>query len=382
MSELEYEFTSFDDVQRAGKIIPLSAVQRILQQTEPVSEHLVNTDGTSKVKSLFPDGWNHGLKDLDDNNVTTAKLTFDGASYSMTKRAALSLMSLIGISDRYALKVPGSLIEPHVDYWFQNLGVGKTDQIKVLTKDSYVVGFMNPSSDIISNLEILDYIRKYFKGKTDGSDIFFTPDIKHTYVETDFRIVLPKVQFTVETERGGNKVVDRWHYGVHVTNSLLASQSNPLTITGYMMEQSSLASILPEHSQIAGFTRQTNLDKDDLRGWVRSSLDQISAVLPVEGEAVMDMVKHDLGDNIGDTISDIFRSMKIHRKIQEASIDILTDGGDMTAYGVMYSLAKATVGQFDKMSNKTVNHIQKVAGALPNRSEDLCASCGRLHMVH
>ena len=375
-------FTSFDDVRRAGKIISLSDVQRILQQTEPVVEHLVNTDGTSDVKSHFPDGWNYGIKELDDNNITTAKLSFGGNTFSMTKRAALSLMSLIGVSDRYAMKVPGSLIEPHVDYWFQNLGVGVHDQIKILTKDNYVVGFMNPSADIISNLEVLDYIRKYYKGKTDGSDIFFTPDIKHNYTETDFRIVLPKIQFTVETERGGTKVVDKWHYGVHVTNSLVASASNPLTITGFMMEQRSLASILPEHSQLAGFSRQTHLDKDDLRGWIRSTLDQIDAVLPVEGEAVVDMVKHDLGDSIGDTISDIFRSMKIHRKVQEESINILTDGGDMTAYGVMYSLAKATVGQFDKMSNKTVNHVQKVAGALPNRTDDLCSSCGRLHMVH
>lgn len=375
-------YDSFEDIQRAGKVVPLSRVISILQRTEPVEELVISTDGTSNVKAHFPDGWNFGLKELDETLLTSAKLNIGGTEYTLNKRAALALMTLLGISERYAYKVPGHLIEPHVDYWFKNEGVGNSTQIKMLSKDGFAVGFMPVNSSIISNLEVVDQIRKYFKGKTDGSDIFVDPRIRHTYIETDFRLVLPKVQFSVNTTRNGEVEVDKWHFGVHFQNSLVANSRTPLTLTGYMLEQQTLAGVLPEHSQLTGFNRQTGLGIDDLRGWVRSTLDQIMAVLPVEAEAIQDMVNHSLESNLGETVTDIFQSMKVHRKAQEATIDYITTSGDLTAYGVMHSLGRASSQLVDDLAPQVINHLQRVAGVLPNRTEAMCNSCGRIHMVH
>ena len=75
------EFFSFEDIQRAGKVVPLKDVRAILARTEPVEEHILETDGSSRVEVKMPNEWNLGLKDLDDANLTTCSISFGGKSY-------------------------------------------------------------------------------------------------------------------------------------------------------------------------------------------------------------------------------------------------------------------------------------------------------------
>lgn len=375
-------YTSFEDIQRAGKVVPFSVVRDILSQTEPVVEHILETNGSSKVRVTVPDDWNLGLKELDDTNLTTATISFQGGGeYTLIKRAMLTLLHLIGISDRYAFKSPGHLIEPQINYWFKHEGVGTSSAIKLVTKDSYAVAFMSVKSPVISNLEVLEQIRKYFKESRTNPRLYVDPNIVNTYMETDFRIILPQVQFEVVAERNGVKETDRWHYGVHVTNSLMAYAAQPLTISGFMVEQRNLTGILPEYSQTNNYVRNTMLDMDDVRGWVSSTLSQVLAILPSESDLIQHAATHTLQGKVGTITTDIFRTMKIHRKVQEVTLDILTERGDMTAYGLMVALAGAVAPTSPvTFSPKIVNHVQRVAGALPMRAEDICNGCGRIHL--
>lgn len=378
------EFHSFEDIQRAGKVVSFSEVRTILERTEPIVEHVLETDGTSNVKVEVPEEWNHDLKSLDDSTLISATISFNGGEgkYRLTKRAMLTLLHLIGISDRYAFKSPGHLIEPQINYWFKHEGVGTASTIKLLTKDSYAVAFMNTNSPVVSNLAVLDQIRKYFKQSPEDPKLYVDPHVVNNFMETDFRIILPKVQFQVQTYRNGVMEVDKWHYGVHVTNSLMAYSAKPLTISGFMVEQKNLVGILPEYSQVNNYVRSVFTDMADVRGWVHSTLDQVFAILPSEAELIKHMAEHGLQGKVGSITSDIFRSMKIHRKVQEQALDSLTELGDMTSYGLMYSIAKAVAPTSKvKFLPKVVNHVQRVAGSLPMRTEDICDGCGRLHMM-
>lgn len=379
------EIHSFEDIKRAGKVVPFTTVRSILEKTEPVVEHVLETDGSSKVRVEVPEDWNKDLKELDDSTLTPARIFFkdgDPKGYLLTKRAMLAVLHLIGVSDRYAFKSPGSLIAPQLNYWFENEGVGKSSTIKLLTKERFAVAFMATSGPVISNLQILEQVRKYFKEPPNAPNLFVDPNIVNNYMETDFRILLPEVQFEVETERNGVKHVDKWHFGVHVTNSIMAYAAKPLTLSGFMMEQSGMVGILPEYSQVNNYVRQTEVDLDDLRGWVNSTLDQVFAILPSEAEMIKIMPDHTLRGKVGSITSDIFRTMKVHRKVQELTLDHLTLEGDMSSYGLMYALAKS-VGATSSVqfAPKIVNHIQRVAGSLPMRTEEICDGCGRLHMV-
>jgi hypothetical protein len=372
---------SFEDIQRSGKVVPFSVVRDVLSRTEPVVEHVLETDGSSEVRLTVPEGWNLDLKKLDDTNLTTASISYKGKDYLLTKRAILTLLHLIGISDRYAYKSPGHLIEPQLNYWFENEGVGNSSRVKLVTKDDYAVAFMGENAPIISNLTVLEEIRKFFKQSPSDPKLYVDPQIVNNYMETDFRIILPEVQFEVEVKRNGEVEIDRWHYGIHVTNSLTSYSAKPLTISGFMVEQRSLAGILPEYSQTNNYVRNTMLDMDDVRGWVGSTLSQVLAILPTEAELIQHISEHSLQGRVGYVTSDIFRTMKIHRKVQEVALDILAEEGDMTSYGLMMALSSAVSPKSKvKFLPKVVNHVQRVAGSIPMRAEDICDGCGRIHL--
>lgn len=376
------DFFHFEDIQRAGKVVKYNDIKKILERTEPVLQHILQTDGSNDVKVTMPDDWNHQMKSLDDSVKTSCTIQYNDSDrkYFLTKRAMLSLLSMIGISDRYAYKTPGHLLESHVNYWFRNGGVGPDPDVKMLTKDDIAVAFMRVRHPVVSNLELLEQIRRFFKKRPDDPQLYFDPNIVNNYVETDFRIILPKVEFEVKTKRNGEEVVDKWHFGVHVSNSLIASMTKPLTLSGFMVEQRSLAGILPEYSQVTHFARGNDMDPEDLRGWIHSTLSQVFAILPVEAEIVQSMPEHSLSGKVGSVTTDLFRTMKIHRKVQEDSLENLTESGDMTSYGVMHALAKSVAVASTKFPPKIINHVQRVSGSLPARAEELCESCGRLHL--
>ena len=376
-TEYDTDFLSFEDIKRAGKVVPFQVVKEMLEHTEPLKLNLVTTDGTEDISFSVPDAWNVDLKALDDSVITSVKMTLRGEEFLLTKRAVLILLKLIGLSDRYAYKAPGHLIEPHINFWFANEGVGSSVDVNVVTKDKYVVSFMGPEQQILSNLEVLEQIRKYLAKEYDVQDLYVDPNIVNNYVETSFRLIFPERGFSVTTVRDEGPETDHWHYGIHVANSLTGT--TPLTIDGFMVEERSLAGILPEFAQTGKYDRSRASDVDDLRGWVRSCVDQIMAILPAEGDIVEHMPTQKLAGKIGALTTDIFRSMKVHRKVQEVALENLTLSGDMTAYGVMHSLAKATAVDSD-FPEKIVRHVQKVGGALPHRTEDICDGCGRLHL--
>lgn len=376
-TEYDTDFLSFEDIKRAGKVVPFQVVKEMLEHTEPLKLNLVTTDGTGDISFSVPDAWNVDLKALDDSVITSVKMTLRGEEFLLTKRAVLILLKLIGLSDRYAYKAPGHLIEPHINFWFANEGVGSSVDVNVVTKDKYVVSFMGPEQQILSNLEVLEQIRKYLAKEYDVQDLYVDPNIVNNYVETSFRLIFPERGFSVTTVRDEGHEVDHWHYGIHVANSLTGT--TPLTIDGFMVEERSLAGILPEFAQTGKYDRSRASDVDDLRGWVRSCVDQIMAILPAEGDIVEHMPTQKLAGKIGALTTDIFRSMKVNRKVQEVALENLTLSGDMTAYGVMHSLAKATAVDSD-FPEKIVRHVQKVSGALPHRTEDICDGCGRLHL--
>lgn len=376
------EYFHFEDIKRAGRVVPLDVVRKILKRTEPVTGHLIRTDGSTNISVSMPTEWNVELKKQDDSILTSCKVTLEDQTYTLTKRAILTLLNLMGITDRYAYKAPGHLLEPHVEYWLRNDGVGRHEEVKMVTKDNYVVGFMSPELPIISNLEVLDQIEKYVKESGESKHLFVDPNIVHNYVETDFRLVLSEEAFEVETDRGGDKETDKWHFGIHVSNSLLASHTRPLALSGFMLEQRSLAGIIPEYSSPTGFTRtnSVSVDVDDVRGWIHSTLDQIFAILPAEAQMIQHMPEHRLTGKVGVFTTDLFRSMKIHRKVQELALENLTESGDMTPYGIMHAMGKAVGAGVMDFSPKIVHHIQKVCGTLPARTDEICDSCGRLHL--
>lgn len=379
--DIPMEYLSFEDIRKNRRVVSYDVVRSILQRTEPLSSIPLPTDGSVEAEFNFPDAWNVGLKELDEASLTPATLTLGGEEHTLTKRAALMAISLVGLNDRYAFKSPGHLITPQMNYWVRNEGFGKYKSLTVLTKDSYIASFMGPDYKVVSNLLVLDEIVDFLSREYGIDEVYVDPFIDNNFQYTNFRLIFPERGFSVPTERSGRgKMEDHWHYGINVVNSLAGTTQ--LQLNGYMLEERTLAGLLPEYSQSGSFTLYSHPETrndNDLRGWIRSNVHQIMAVLPAEGEMMKDMPNHVLQNKIGPLTLDIFQTMKIHRKVQEGVLDNLAESGDLTAYGVLHAMAK-TGSMTDKFKSHIITHIQKAAGSLIHRTEEICEGCGRMHL--
>lgn len=378
------KYSTFGDITRAKKVVPFDLVRDVLERTEPVEQHVVSTTGEGNLRISMQDDWNYDMKNMDDSSVTSCKLYLGDTPYVVTKQAMLSLLRRIGISEKYALRTPGSLMEPHVNYWMNHAGVGAVgeESMLVVTKDpGLVVGVTSSKFPVISNLVVLNEVEEFVRDRGFADRVYVDPRIVNNYTLTDFRLIFDEVAFTVDTTRDSGKETDKWHLGVHISNALVSSESRPLTISGYMMEQKSLAGIIPEFSSLIGYHRSSAIDTADLRGWVRSTLDQIFDVMPVEAETIQDMPGYTFHGKVGVLTTDLFKSMKIHRSVQEAALENLMETGDMSSYGIMHAIARAvSVNADSRVAPKGVSYIQRVCGTLPARASEVCDSCGRLHL--
>lgn len=181
------------------------------------------------------------------------------------------------------------------------------------------------------------------------------------------------------TERNGEVETDTWNYGFNLINSLVTSSPKSFAMFGYLVDMKTGGAILPELSHLSPYVRRAGMTPEEVEGWVSSALDQILSVLPA-AEMIKLMPSHSLTGKVGAVATDLFRTMKVHRKIQERALEDLTVNGDMTTYGMMTALAKASNHPNADVPDKIRDHVMQVSGSLTLRSQEICESCGRMHM--
>ena len=372
---------SFEELKRQGKVVPIGVVEKMLEATEPLERFSFPSSGTDELEFVFDENWNEDIKTLDPSSLVPVKVIYKDKEYQATKGAIVSFVNKIGLSEKYATKCPGHLIEAHLNYWVKNGGIVLQDEMDMVTHLDFVVGFIESQSPTISNVLVLRTIKNKIKELTGFEDLYIDPRIEHNYIRTNFRIILPEESFKVTTKRNGVPSTDTWHIGFHISNSLVANSKKNLVVSGFVVEQDSLAGIIPEYSASATYSRNRSTDSDDLVGWLGSVVSQALAALPIEGEMMQNMPNHSLEGKISTLTSDIFRDKRVPVKIQSKAIDILTEEGDMTTYGVMMSLSKAVSGEEQQYHPpSSVFYIQALCGTLPSSVEEMCDSCGRLHI--
>lgn len=376
--------SSTEDIKREGRLLPFSKLREILETTEPVEQRDIYLDGTNDISMEMPKEWNLFVQDLDDSALTSCYINIAGSRYQLTKKAVTTIVGHVGLSDRFILNTPGDLVEPLATFWLNNqVPQGRKEpKVNLITRGDFAVGMTPSYLPLVSNLLVLDEVEKFLRARSSVKEIMVDPNIVNNYMLTDFRLVMVDDGFKVHTTRNGELEEDTWHYGIHITNALVTRATRPLNISGYILEEENLAGVIPEFSSLVGFSRQGILDVDDLKGWIRSTLSQIFDVLPAEAKLIQDMPELSLHGKVGALTTDLFETMKIHRRAREMATDILTNTGDMSSYGLMVALANTTSPRSHlKMSPRVVQNIQKIAGALPTRAKQMCGSCGRLHLM-
>lgn len=376
------EVFSVGDIRASEDYIPFSDVKKVLARTEPVDTVPIYLDGKDSIEIRLDDDWNAGGKERYIEAPTGNTITINGKTWYMNRSCTVSLYHKIGLSERFAYRTPGHVVEPLMNFYMNDgHDLLHQDQITLVVKDDQAVGITDPNLPIISNVLVVEEIEKFLRSEMGSSNVFVDSRISNTFGVTDFRLVMAEPAFSVDTVRNGRKHTDAWHYGVRVTNSLVTNSARPLTLSGFMLESKTQAGIVPEYSNLIGFSRRLALDLDDLRGWVRSTLKQIFSVLPAEARMVQEMPKYSFHGQMDSITTDLFSTLKIPRKVQTWALDRIVENGDMTSYGIMHAIAGATSVKYGvPMSSKASQYLQTTMGALPSRAQEFCDSCGRLHL--
>lgn len=374
------EIYSLGDISRKGRYVTTTKLKKLLSIYEPIAEQVVDVDGSTDLSFELPDGWNHLLKEIDFENIVAATMTLHGKKYRMVKGAIVDILGSVGFSERYVEKTPGPLLETHLNYWVKHGGVGRFGKISILTREDIVYGFSHPSYSVISNIFVIECVERYFKRRGILQDILVDPVMTNSFTNTNIKFVLANEHFEVEAVRNDKVEIDKWNYGFNLINSLVTSSPKSFGMFGYMANLETGAAILPELSHLSPYVRRANMTEDEVEGWVSSALDQILSVLPAEAEMIKLMPSHSLTGKVGAVATDIFRTMKVHRKVQERALEDLTVNGDLTTYGMLTALAKAANHPDTPVPDKIREHVMMVSGSLSYRSKEICDSCGRIHM--
>ena len=376
------EAYSVGDIISTNDFVPFSEVKKVLKRTEPVTQVPIYLDGKDNIQIVLDDDWGYGGKQRYVEAPTNNTISINDKTWTLNRSCTVALYMKIGLSERFAYRTPGSVVEPLMNYYFNDgHDLLYQEELSLIVKDGMAVGITDANMPIVSNVLVVEEIEKFLNEKMGSSKVFVDSRISNTYGVTDFRLIMAEPSFSVTTKRNGVEEEDFWHYGIRVTNSLVTNSARPLNIAGFMLENKTQAGIVPEYSNLIGFSRRMALDTDDLRGWVRSTLSQVFAVLPAEAQLMQEMPKYSFHGQMGTTLTDVFATLKIPRKVQTWALDRIVENGDMTSYGIMHAIAGATSAKYGvKMSPTASHYIQSTMGALPARAKEFCDSCGRLHI--
>ncbi|MCW4026509.1 MAG: hypothetical protein NWE76_03365 [Candidatus Bathyarchaeota archaeon] len=343
----------------------------IFEPTESLEERLFELTSNT-VKFSF-----------DEDGESPPKVFLAGDPFYLTDEAYLNACRIIGLGSGYSERTPISLVIPHLNYWFSNLG----GQKKAVIRDRKVVAFMRPGTEIYSNVKIIDSVLETLKG-LGVEDVMFDK-VYHDLYETQVSLVIGESKTTNKTSTG-----QTIHGGIQIQNSVLGYK--PLIMSGYL--NSSVGGInggmisvttaaqwdrrlgtTPE--EVAEFiSKDLEFDEADIYSvydWTKESARDIFFRIGREFKAVDGLVDIGVGSHAGTFFSDVFKKYKIPSTLRKAIQEEYADRDGGSVYDLWESVV-AVAGRPEVRGNpNSMRHMMIVGGELaahPSR----CPSCHRL----
>lgn len=361
------------------KLLTYEKLHEKLSKTEPLQQITLDMDGT--VQFSLPAGWNVGLKEADGTHVTDASMHFpnhpDDEPVKMTKDAVLQLASSIGLPRDYVMKTPGPMVESHINYWAKSL---PSEQRKFLgTADgSVMLASMKPSITPFSNVVLLEAAHAKLKEKFGSTPIYADYKFHHDLRRTAYRLIVPEPR-NIDTYRGGNAVTDQWSEGFQVINSLTGAV--PTSLSGYLFAWVCTNGQISTHAHSGNYNRRTQgQDQGEMLDWAREAIDDIFIGLEHEFDAIEDLVKVKLGDDVALALADVFEQYRIPPTMRDRILLSLVESGDDTMYAIMQAITEAA--NADDVSDTVRTTLMEIGGDLPAAAGGRCSSCKRLAVSH
>lgn len=353
------------------KLLTLDEARKLLAPLEAMGE----TDfemGGGQIVFRLPDGWNDGLADREGAEATDAVADIDGHEFPLTKDAVLAASSLIGITREYMSKTPGGLMEPHMNYWYEN---GDKKLKLIYRPDGVGVSFCRSALSTFSMDRVIEQTLDKIYGKYGpNTEVLADQRLEAGIRNTSVRLLVPETERSVPSKYASEEGNDPWSVGIALQSSLTGEL--PLSVSGFMLRYTCTNGATTEHSASARHRRRRGEEVEEVYQWVGQEVDAILGSLEEEMRAVEELTRMPLEGEIGPTLQEMYRTFRVPVASRAAITEQLVESDDLSAYGVMQAVTQA--GNDSSLSAAEVSRIWSVGGSIPHVLGGRCPNCHRL----
>jgi hypothetical protein len=356
--------------QMRPKLLTLDQVAKSLERHEPVGTYPFEVG--SGVRFRLDNGWNHGLSLMsgEDSVPVFVSLGDSGMEqeFQLTKDAIFQAAKLAKLSAKGLTETPVRVIEPYLNYWFQEGLADKEFALSTIAGVGRAV--QNTAEAPHSNLRLLEASLEGLHTKY-GADTEILADYKfsHALDGTWMRLIIPE---QVRTIRGSGVDEDLWSLGVQIQNSITGGVKTE--ISGYLFRWWCTNGSIDTLATSGTYSSKGG--DSDVYEWARSAVDGVLGGLEPALDKVQSMTDIQLHGATDDVLRDIFNQYKIPVKLQNPIIDQMIDDDLLTMYSVMNAVTQAANDPDAKPEH--VDRLLRVGGDLPWTAEARCDSCSRL----
>jgi hypothetical protein len=352
------------------KLIPLSQVKDTLAESEPLREY--NLD-EGNVHFILEDGWNHGLDTIEGTAEVQVQVSMGGVELPMSKDAILQATSLCGLPAAYVKRAPARLIEPDLNYWYNEQGLGNRPAKLLVTKGK-AAAVTRQSIKPFSNLRILDNVLEGIEDRYGEEEILVDTKFHHALAGTHLRLIIPSRRFTVE-DTGVED--DEWLIGLSLFNSLTGKGKT--SVNGYLFRWWCTNGAIDTKASSGTWTRNAGGDGLDVYDWARETVNSILEPLENSQHMLQDMAHQSIEGDINQILTDLFEDYTLPARDQKRIIENMVEDDSLTMYSLMQAIT--AVANDTSMDPLEQAKLMSVGGDLPHVASARCGSCHRIKKV-
>jgi hypothetical protein len=351
------------------KLLTLDQYREKLAVDEPVECHAFSTNTSSGNTGRFHLGtdWAAGLKDKADSDPVEATFSIGRRDHQLTKGAIVTALSGVKIQGGLAATTPSALIEPVLNYWYEN-GPERGHERQLVAIGGTVRAITKPSIVPFSNMQIFDTVTAKLRQRF-GSDLLVDYKSRHHIRNSVARIVVPDVvrEGTAEVRDG-----DVWSVGIEAHNSLTGEF--PTELNGYLFRWFCTNGCTTDHGSGKWNRRAHGQDPANVMEWARDSIDGILGGLEAEFDNIRTAANTPLNGTTNDVLQDAFGRYDIPLAPREDVIANMVDSDDLTLYGVQQAITAAA-----NVDGRTAGDIDRLlrAGGQVSHDVERCDACHR-----
>ena len=353
------------------KLLSVDEVLERLAPTEGLATVDLPTPDEGTAQFILPEGFNAGLKEAPSVQVTDARISVGGIEHRLAKDALLAMTTAAGITREYVCKIPAELLEPHLNYWWQQ----GTFAFKLLTNaNGDAIAAVKENITPFSNVRLVEQTVDAIREKMGDVEVLADYKFQHDLRATHIRLIVPDSVRTIHSQRHGQQQEDVWSTGIEIRNSIIGEK--PLSLRGYQFAWWCTNGATSTHASSGNYNRRTQGQGEETYEWARGQVDAILGGLEHELDAVSDLVGVQLEGGVAQVTQSVFERYRVPLASREEIISHLVNSDDLTAYGLMAAVTEAA--NRPDLPFGQVASLLDIGGDLPHAMGDRCANCNRL----